>query len=392
MTTITKTSDLTAFCEAAALHDYVTVDTEFLREHTYYAKLCVVQVAFEGEGGENSAVIDVLAEGIDLAPLMTLFRNPNVVKVFHAARQDLEIFHHDFGVLPTPFFDTQIAAMVAGFGDQVGYETLVKAICKGKVDKSSRFTDWSRRPLSEAQINYARSDVTYLRDIYTKLKAKLEKEGRLTWVEEELGQMVDPKLYEVNPREFWRKIRARSHSPKFLNVVRELAAFREEFAIAKNVPRNRVFKDDALLEIAAQRPSKPEELRKLRLWPKDQYKGPLVEGIMEALNRAALTDPADYPQANDPADNERADGSLIDLLKVYLKAQSERHNVATKLICTSSELEAFAFDPEGEHALNSGWRYQLFGKTAKELLAGNLALRPNGKYVEAVKFVAEKSA
>ncbi len=384
-TIITTTDALTLFCERAKDHEYITIDTEFLRESTYFAQLCLVQIAYPGEGPETSAVVDVLAEGIDLTPMMELFKAEGIVKVFHAARQDLEILFHDFDLLPTPFFDTQIAAMVAGFGEQVGYETLVKSICKGKVDKSNRFTDWRKRPLSQAQIDYARADVTYLRDIYVYLRDKLIANDRMDWVEQELAGLVDPELYKVRPAEQWRRVRTRTTTPKFLAIVQALAEFRENYALEKNVPRTRVFKDDALLEIAAQKAKSENDLNRLRLWPRDARKGPVAEGAIQAIQNALKLDPSLYPRLPQNGDEERASESLTDLLRVLLKAQSDRNKVASKLICTSKELDAFAINPNGDHPINEGWRLEIFGQLARDLIDGKIALRPKGKYVETVE-------
>ena len=383
--TITTTEALASFCARAKNHEFITIDTEFLRESTYFAQLCLVQIAYPGDGPETSAVVDVLADGIDLSPMLDLFKMDSIVKVFHAARQDLEIFFHDFDLLPTPFFDTQIAAMVAGFGDQVGYETLVKSICKGKVDKSNRFTDWRKRPLSQAQIDYARADVTYLRDIYVHLRDKLLASDRMAWVEQELAGLVDPELYEVRPAEQWKRVRTRTTTPKFLAIVQALAEFRENYALTKNVPRTRVFKDDALLEIAAQKAKSENDLNRLRLWPRDARKGPIAEGAIQAIQNALKLDPSRYPSLDKNVDDERASESITDLLRVLLKAQSDRNKVASKLICTSKELEAFAINPESDHPLNEGWRFEIFGQHARDLINGKIALRPKGKYVETVE-------
>ncbi len=249
MKTLTTTEELAAFCEAAASVPYVTVDTEFLRERTYYSKLCLIQLALPGRDDADAVLVDPLEGDLSLEPLMTLFRNKDVVKVFHAARQDLEIFHVDHGVIPEPLFDTQVAAMVCGFGEQVGYETLVKRIAKQQLDKSSRFTDWSRRPLTDAQKTYALADVTHLRQIYEFLNAKLEETGRARWVAEELAVLTDPQTYVTHPEDAWKRVKTRSNSPRFLAIVRELAAFRESYAQERNIPRNRIYKDDALVEL-----------------------------------------------------------------------------------------------------------------------------------------------
>ncbi len=384
MEIVSTTEGLRNFCNQAANRNFVTVDTEFLRENTYYAKLCLVQLAYQGDGESDAIVVDTLSKKLDLAPLKALFEDQNIVKVFHAARQDLEIFFKELGILPRPFFDTQIAAMVAGYGEQVGYETLVRSLCNGKVDKTNRFTDWSRRPLSEAQLNYARSDVTFLRDVYVRLKDDLEQNGRLAWVQEELDSLVEPSLYQIDPREMWRRIRTRTNRPQFLSIVRELAALREQVAMRKNQPRGRVLKDDSILEIAAQKPKTEAELNKLRMWQKESLKKELALPVIKALKEALNSDPASWPVVEDRAARERPEESVIDLLRVYLKAQAEKHQVASKLICTSAELLAFALAPEDDQPLTRGWRFELFGKNAKKIMAGELYLRVDGKYVETV--------
>ena len=283
MKTITTTAELEAFCRDAAQHPYVTVDTEFLRERTYYSKLCLVQLAMPGEDDSTAVLVDPLADGMSLKPLYELMRDESVVKVFHAARQDLEIFFVEGGVIPTPLFDTQVAAMVCGFGEQVGYETLVRKVAKASMDKTSRFTDWSRRPLTEAQKTYALADVTHLRVIYEKLSAQIEKSGRAGWVAEELEAYHDPELYVVRPEEAWQRVKTRTNSGKFLAVVRELAQFRESYAQTRNVPRSRVFKDDALLELASTKPGNLSDLGRSRLLLREARKGEIAEGILKAV-------------------------------------------------------------------------------------------------------------
>lgn len=294
-TTITTTDALAAFCEQAKAQPYVTIDTEFLRERTFYSRLCLIQMALPPASGAKTdggpaVLVDPLTFGLSLEPLYDLFRHENTVKVFHAARQDLEIFFHDAGVFPTPLFDTQIAAMVCGFGEQVGYETLVRRIAKGNLDKSSRFTDWSQRPLSKAQQDYAIADVTHLRAIYEHLRADLDKTGRSPWVAEEVAVLVDPETYISRPEDAWQRVRTRTNSPRFLAVVRKLAEFREEYAQNKNVPRSRVFKDDALVELASTRPQTEAELGRSRLLLREGRKPEIAQGILAAV-KAGLDDP-----------------------------------------------------------------------------------------------------
>ena len=383
MKTITTTEALAAFCADAAQAPYITVDTEFLRERTYYAKLCLIQVAFPGNGDENAVLVDPMVEGLSLDPLLELFGNTDVVKVFHAARQDLEIFQVDYGVLPAPLFDTQVAAMVCGFGEQVGYETLVRKITRASLDKTSRFTDWSRRPLSNAQKTYALADVTHLRGIYEHLSAELEKSGRTAWVEEEISILTDPETYRVDPDFAWQRVKTRTHSGKFLAIVRELARFRESYAQTKNVPRSRVFKDDALVEIASTKPASMEDLGRSRLLMREARKGDIASGILEAIKAGQATKPEDFPVSKKSSEKLQVNSALADLLRVLLKAKSEEAGVAQKLIATSSELDQIA---AGIHDVPSlkGWRGEVFGEDAMQLVEGKIALTTEGNSVRIV--------
>ena len=383
MRTLTTTDDLAAFCDLAKQASYVTLDTEFLRERTYYSKLCLVQMALP-DGGE-AVLIDPIEGGetLSLEPLYELFRTTSVVKVFHAARQDLEIFFHEGGVFPDPLFDTQVAAMVCGFGEQVGYETLVRKIARASVDKSSRFTDWSRRPLSEGQKSYALDDVTHLRVIYEYLVAELEKSGRTHWLAEELSILTDPQTYLVEPTEAWRRVRTRTASGKFLALVRELAQFRETYARDSNIPRSRVFKDDALLELASTKPRSVKDLGKSRMLLREGRSGPVADGILTAIEAGLAADPADYPQADDSHDKLQINSALADLLRVLLKAKSESANVAQKLIATSSDLDLIAAGERDVPALK-GWRHEVFGRDALSLCEGRIALTASGANVRIV--------
>ncbi|AFO91044.1 ribonuclease D [Phaeobacter inhibens] len=383
MKTLTSTEDLQAFCEAAAQHDYVTVDTEFLRERTYYSKLCLVQLAYPGAGDENAVLVDPLADGLSLEPLYDLFRNETVVKVFHAARQDLEIFWVDAQVFPKPLFDTQVAAMVCGFGEQVGYETLVRKIVKQGLDKTSRFTDWSRRPLSDAQKTYALADVTHLRQIYEYLAAELKRTGRARWVEEELQVLTDPATYDVDPQEAWRRVKTRTNSGKFLAVVRELAAFRETYAKTNNVPRNRVFKDDALVELASTKPKNASDLGNSRLLLREARKGAIAEGILQAVARGVDCPAGSQPQPDRSREKLQVNPALADLLRVLLKAKTEASGVAAKLIAPSSDLDAIAAGQRNVPALK-GWRLEVFGADALRLCNGEIALAAKGQDVKVV--------
>ena len=381
MITITTTEGLQAFCERAAKSPYVTVDTEFLRERTYYSKLCLVQLAVPGDAEEDAVLVDPLVKGMSLDPLYDLFRNTDVVKVFHASRQDLEIFYIEGGVIPEPLFDTQVAAMVAGFGEQVGYETLVRKIAKASLDKSSRFTDWSRRPLSEAQKTYALADVTHLRVIYEYLAADLEKSGRRDWVEEELSILTDPATYVVDPDDAWRRLKTRTNSGKFLAIVRELAKFREIHARDRNIPRNRVMKDDALMELASTKPKSLEDLSRSRLLLREARKGDLAEGILKAVKAGLETPPDKQPKPDRRREALQVNPALADMLRVLLKAKAENLGVAQKLIATSSDLDEIAAGQRDGAALK-GWRRKAFGGDALRMCDGELGLKVSGSRVE----------
>ena len=384
MRILTRTDELAAFCQEAAARPYVTVDTEFLRERTYYAKLCLVQLAYPGGEDGDAVLVDPLSDGLSLAPLYDLFRDPGVVKVFHAARQDLEIFCVEGDVIPTPLFDTQIAAMVCGFGDQVGYETLVRKIARQQLDKSSRFTDWSRRPLSKAQQTYALADVTHLRVIYEHLAAELDRSGRASWVEEELGALLDPATYRQDPAEAWRRVKTRTTSAKFIAGVIELARFREEYAQTRNVPRNRVFKDDALIELASTKPATLEDLGRSRLLLREARRGDIAQGILSAIATARDIPPEDVPRPRQGGDRAQANPALADLLRVLLKASCEKAGVAQKLVSSAAELDDIAAGKRNLPAL-TGWRREVFGADALKLCDGKIALSVKGKNVVTVR-------
>ncbi len=384
MRTITTTEDLAAFCEAAKAAPYVTLDTEFLRERTYWSKLCLIQMALPGKEGEAVLVDPIEGEGMSLEPLYDLFRHEATVKVFHAARQDLEIFFVEGGVFPKPLFDTQVAAMVCGFGEQAGYETLVKRIAKANLDKTSRFTDWSRRPLSEAQKDYALADVTHLRVIYEWLAAQLKKNGRGPWVQEELAILTDPATYTVHPEEAWLRIKTRTSSGRFLAVVKELARFRESYAQTQNVPRSRVMKDDALLELASTRPATIEELGRSRLLLREGRKPEIAEGILAAVKAGLEMKPEDMPEVDPQKDQPQVNGALADLLRVLLKAKSESLGVAPRLIASSADLDAIAAGGRDGEALK-GWRREAFGEDALRLCKGEVALSAKGTEVRVVR-------
>ena len=382
MKTITATADLAAFCAEAAKYPYVTVDTEFLRERTYYSKLCLIQLAYMGDGNDDAVLVDPLADGLDLAPLYDLFANEDVVKVFHAARQDLEIFYVDQGIIPTPLFDTQVAAMVCGFGEQAGYETLVRKIAKDSVDKSSRFTDWSRRPLSDAQKTYALADVTHLRVIYEFLSKELGKSGRTKWVAEEMAVLNDPATYEADPDNAWKRVKTRTSSGKFLAIVRELARFRETHAQSRNIPRNRVFKDDALVEIASTKPASEKDLGRSRLLLREARRGDIADGILAAVKAGLAVKPEDAPKVDTRREKLQVNPALADMLRVLVKAKADNEGVAQKLIATSADLDALAGGLRDVAALR-GWRKEVFGNDALRLCDGKIALAVKGEKVVA---------
>jgi ribonuclease D len=384
MNIITTTAALAEFCDRAKQAPFVTVDTEFLRERTYYAKLCLLQMALPGTDDTTGVIVDPLAEGIDLSPVYDLFQHPGTVKVFHAARQDIEIFCVERGVIPAPLFDTQVAAMVCGFGEQAGYETLVRKIAKAEVDKSSRFTDWSRRPLSDAQLTYALADVTHLRQIYEVLSARLKKTGRAPWVAEEMAILNDPATYRTDPETAWEKIKTRTSSPKFLAIVRELARFREEYSMSRDVPRSRVFKDDALVEVAGLKPQTEADLQKARLLLREGRRADVMEGILTAVRRAVALRPEDLPRPDPRGAEPQVNAALADLLRVLLKARSEAQDVAPRLIASAADLDVLAAGGRDVPAL-AGWRYEAFGEEALLLCEGKVALTAKGQTVVTVR-------
>ncbi|MBY5988955.1 ribonuclease D [Roseovarius atlanticus] len=384
MQTITTTEDLAAFCARAAEAEYVTVDTEFLRERTYYSKLCLIQLALPSRGEDDAVLVDPIdGKDMSLEPLYDLFRDPSVVKVFHAARQDLEIFYVDAGLIPDPLFDTQVAAMVCGFGEQVGYETLVRKIAKQSLDKTSRFTDWSRRPLTDAQKTYALADVTHLRDIYEFLAAKLAKSGRDKWVAEEMQVLTNPETYVTRPEEAWQRVKTRNSSGRFLAIVRELARFREDYAQSRNIPRNRVFKDDALVELASTKPKSANDLSRSRLLLREARRGDIADGIIAAVKAGLDCPNDDLPKADRSRERLQINPALADLLRVLLKAKSEEYSVATKLIASAADLDAISAGERDVPALG-GWRRDVFGDDAMRLCDGKVALAAKGGSIRTI--------
>jgi ribonuclease D len=369
MQPITTTQELAAACTRLARHPFVTVDTEFLRETTFYPILCVVQIA----SADEAVVIDALAPGIDLAPFFALMLDEKVLKVFHAARQDIEIVWHRAGVLPHPIFDTQVAAMVLGYGDSISYDQLVQRITGDILDKSNRFTDWTRRPLTDAQLNYAVSDVTHLRDVYLALSADLLKRGRTQWVNAEMDILTSPKTYRADPEHAWERLRTRVRKPKELAVLMEVAAWREREAQARDVPRGRVLKDDVLGDIAVQAPTTIERLAHLRSLPKGFERSKWGEAIVEAVTRGLARDPKTLPRL-ERSRSQANGGATVELLKVLLRMTSERHGVAAKVIATVDDLENIAADDEADVPALKGWRRELFGDNALALKQGRLAL------------------
>ncbi len=369
MDLIATTPDLAAACARLATHPYVTVDTEFLRETTYYSKLCLIQMA----GPDEAVLVDPLAPDIDLAPFFTLMAQERVQKVFHSARQDVEIIWQRGQTIPKPLFDTQVAAMVCGYGDSVSYEQLANDLAKVRIDKSSRFTDWSRRPLSTQQLIYALSDVTHLRDVYLALRAELESTGRESWLDEEMTILISPKTYALHPDDAWQRLKGRVRKTREIGVLMELAAWREREAQARDVPRSRVMKDDALIDIATHAPRSQDALGQLRSVPNGFERSRGAADVLAAIERGLALDPAAIPA---PV-RERArngNGAVLDLLKVLLKAVADKERVAPKIIATVGDLEAIATDDAADVPALQGWRRDIFGAKALSLKQGKLAL------------------
>ena len=386
MTIITDNAALAQFCARQKGADFIAVDTEFMRERTYWPILCLVQIA----GPAEAAAIDALAPGIDLAPLLALMADEHILKVFHAARQDIEIFHMLSGRVPAPLFDTQIAAMVCGFGDAASYETLVAKLARVKLDKGSRFTDWSQRPLSERQTRYALGDVVHLRTVYERLQKTLAANGRESWFAEEMADIVAPALYRSDPAEAWRRFKLRGRPDRrFLGILRELSAWRERAAQQRNLPRGRIMRDEAVLEIAAQMPKTIEALSRTRSLGKGVAEGRLGPEILDCVRRG-LAEPG-LPEAESTARPVPPPGigPLIELLRVLLKASCEEHQVAQKLVASAEDLEAIAAADEAPVPALSGWRYEIFGKAALALKHGRLGLTAGRNRVRLVELPGE---
>jgi ribonuclease D len=380
MQPITTTKKLAEACARLAKYPFVTVDTEFQRETTYYPKLCIAQIA----SSDEAVIVDALAEGIDLTPFYDLMADEQVIKVFHAARQDIEICWHAAEVIPTPLVDTQVAAMVLGYGDSISYEQLVQRITGDSLDKSHRFTDWTRRPLAEAQLAYAVSDVTHLRDVYIRLAADLEERGRIEWMREELKILTSPDTYRMEPEHAWERLKTRVRKPKELAVLIEVAGWREREARSRDVPRGRVLKDDVVGDIAIQAPTTMERLSGLRSLPRGFERSKWGEAIIEAVKRGLERDPKTLPRLEraKPVINGQA---TVELLKVLLRMTSERHGVAAKVIATVDDLDRIAADDDADVPAMSGWRRELFGEKALALKQGRLMLAVEKNRVVAVE-------
>ncbi|MCZ7499787.1 ribonuclease D [Agrobacterium sp. ST15.13.015] len=384
---IETTAALAEACTELAKSDFITIDTEFLRETTFWPELCLVQMA----SPTLEVLVDPLAKGLDLTPLFELMANPAVVKVFHAARQDIEIIYHLGGLIPHPIFDTQVAAMVCGFGDSISYDQLVQKIKNVQIDKSSRFTDWSRRPLTEKQLDYALADVTHLRDVYLSLKAQLEREGRSLWLTEEMDILESRDTYDMHPDDAWLRLKSRLRKPTELAILKFIAAWREREARSRNVPRSRVLKDDAIFEIAQQQPKDAEALSRLRTIPKGWERSASGTAIVETVNAALALPKEEMPKAPRHSHAPEGSGAAVELLKVLLKLTADKHGVAAKVIANSDDLDKIA--AEGEKATVAaltGWRRELFGDVALKLINGEVALRFAGKKVEAVEVAASE--
>jgi ribonuclease D len=379
MRIVETNDDLKAFVGELAHQPYLALDTEFLRDQTYYPRLCLIQVAAPG----IEAIIDPLAPGLDLTPFYDLIKRPDIVKVLHAARQDIEIFYLQGGVLPDPLFDTQIAAMVCGFGDAASYETLARKVAHVEIDKSARFTDWSHRPLSKRQLEYALADVTHLRVIYEWMKARLEKTGRSAWVAEEVANLQDPTLYKLDPELAWKRLKPRSSNKRFLAILAALAAWREREAQARDIPRGRVLKDEALTEIAAHPPETPDALERVRAVPKGFANSRLGKGLNEAIALGMTAEPPEGAVTENKQRRRREPSqAVMDLLKTLLRLRAEAAGVAPRLIANAEDIERLAANEDDGVAALSGWRNEVFGKDAIALRKGDLAIAlENGEAV-----------
>ena len=380
MDSITDNAALAAFCNSVKGSPFIAVDTEFMRETTYWPKLCLIQAATP----EHEAIIDPLADGLDLAPFLDLLRDPKITKVFHAARQDVEIFNR-LGAMPVPLFDTQVAGMAAGFGEQVAYDSLVRQMLRKEVDKGSRFTDWARRPLTTAQYDYALADVTHLAKLYPKLRDRLEKEGRLEWVAQEMAGLTDPMLYDVTPENAWKRLKPKRFSAKYLAAFKAVAEWRERTAQERDQPRGRILKDDAIDEVATQAPTDAEAFNRLRSVPKGFGASRMGQDLIASLTQVLGDPEAHAPDVARPQSRQPAPASVVELLKVLLKAKCENRGVAPKLVASAADLEQIAISDKAEVPALSGWRRDLFGEDALKLKRGEIALVLSGAKVEVVE-------
>jgi ribonuclease D len=375
---ITQQSELTAFCAQVADGRYITVDTEFIRDKTYFPRLCLLQIA----GPDMAAVIDPLAPAIDLAPVFRLMQKSSLPKVFHAARQDIEIFYLLSDRMPSPIFDTQVAAAVCGYGESVSYETLVNRIVGAELDKSSRFTDWSARPLSEQQLHYALSDVTHLRVIYDALSRQIDEAGRSSWIEEEHAQLIDPAIYRIDASHAWKRLKYGNMRPKNLAALRELAQWRELEARRADVPRGRIIKDETLVELASVLPRKESDLSRMRGIDKGLSR-PKIDAILNAVQTALSLPPSDYPQVKHHRKPSENITSAVAMLQLLLKVQADVHGIASSMIAGKDDLEAIALS-RSDTAVLHGWRYDVFGQKAQALMQGRLKLSLNPRHRQVV--------
>jgi ribonuclease D len=384
MTLIADPAELAAFCQRQAAAEFITVDTEFMRDRTYWPVLCLVQVA----GPEEAAAIDPLASGMDLAPLFELMANPAVLKVFHAARQDIEIFVNLAGTVPAPIFDTQVAAMVCGFGEAASYETLASKLGGASIDKSSRFTDWSHRPLTERQLRYALADVVPLRAVYEKLASRLKRTGRASWLDEEMAALTDPELYRLDPAMAWRRLKLRTNNRRVLALAHSLAAWRESAAQKRDLPRSRVLRDESLLEIAAHAPETADALARTRGLGKGFAESKFGIEILGVVQAVLAMPESEYPKPQPRRDPPQGIGPLADLLRVLLKMRAEENDVAPRLIADSDDLDLLAADDHADIRALTGWRMELFGRDALDLKHGRLALTAAGRRIKLVRIPA----
>ena len=386
MILITEASVLAELCNRLSAEPFITIDTEFMRESTYWPILCLVQVGWP----EGAVAIDPLAPGMDLAPLDALLANPLVLKVFHAARQDIEIFFNRTGTVPSPIFDSQVAAMVCGFGDSASYETLTAKLTGARLDKGSRFSDWSQRPLSERQIQYALDDVIHLRVIYRKLADQLARTGRTAWVQEEMAVLETPATYAIDPMEAWRRIRVRTDKPKTLAVLQAAAAWREHEARARNQPRGRIMKDETLADLALQAPRTPAELGRLRGLPGNLADSARGAALLAQIEAALARPASEWPVPEARPDLPSGLAPVVELLKVLLKLSADEHDVAPKLLASSQDLEMLAADDLAPVRALEGWRREVFGEDALKLKAGRTALAIERRRI-VVRDVAERT-